>query len=137
MKMTTVAPVKCPRELKKAERAMLTKLSRRKFYDRNHPEEQRPYLILRRVFVPANHDGIPTVILLCQVTTPTKDGTFEYAVFGDDLHGRGHWPSDKYGAGTMKDALAAFEENVVCALFGYWPWVIRKHLRDVKKALAA
>jgi hypothetical protein len=134
--LITVDPVVYPRGLKPMERERLKSLSRRKLYDCNHPKEKLRYPILRRAFVPADYRGNPTVVLLCAISQARLvDGTFEFVVFVDGLHGAGHWPSDKYGAGTLKDALAAFEENLVYELFGHWPWVIRKHLRKVKKIM--
>jgi hypothetical protein len=132
--MPVVSPVHCPRELSPKERAALKRLMRNKRYDCNHREADRRYPILRRAFVPASYQkSAPTVVLLCAITKPAKDGTFEYAVFVDGLFGNGHWPTDKYGAGTMTDALASFEEHAVFELFGYWPWVMRKHMREVHK----
>ena len=105
---------------------------RRKFYDLNHPEERKHYPILFRAFIPADHHGHPTVLLLCQYTKPNKDGKFEYAVFSDGLYGRGHWPSDKFGSGDEKAARAAFEEHLVYEVLGVWPWVIQKVRREAR-----
>ena len=130
----SVDPVHCPRELSPRERTVLKRLMRNKRYDCNHPEDKRLYPVLRRAFVPASYqDAAPSVVLLCAVTKPSKDGTFEYVVFTDGLFGEGHWPSDKYGVGTMNDALASFEEHVLYELFGCWPWVMCKHMRAVRK----
>jgi len=132
--MHAVQPVHCPRELTPKECAVLKRLMRNKFYDCNHPEEKCRYPILRRAFVPASYQrAAPAVVLLCAVTKPAKSGSFEHVVFVDGLFGKGHWASDKYGAGTMKDAIASFEENILYELFGFWPWVMRKHMREVRK----
>jgi hypothetical protein len=129
--MPTLSCVMVGRELTAKQRAVLRRLSDRKLYDRNHPKDGT-FVILRRAFLPACHDNRPNVVLLCRVTKDDPRGRFEYVVFVDGLYGAGHWPSDSYGAGTMKDAMASFEEHLVCQLFGYWPWVITKGLRSVR-----
>jgi hypothetical protein len=130
--MLTIDPVLCPRELTPKQKRVRDSLMRRKLYDQNHPEEKRRYPILFRAFIPANHQGNPSVLLVCQYTTPNLSGEFEYVVFSDGLYGRGHRPSDKFGSGTMADARAAFKEHLVYEVLGFWPDVIQRVLKDAK-----
>jgi hypothetical protein len=134
--MKTMNPHRCPRDLTEKQREILKNLMRRKFYDLNHPEEGRRYPILFRAFIPADYQGNPTVLLVCQYTKADKTGKFEYAVFSDGLYGRGHWPSDKFGAGDIGTARAAFEKHLVHEVLGVWPWVIRRVRRQAKKVAA-
>ncbi len=106
----------------------------RKFYDCNHPEEGRRFPILQRAFVPANHQGHPIVVLLCQYTRPDATGRFDFCVYGDGLYGRGHWASDSFGYGTMKHALTAFRNHVAFEVLGIQPWVVRRVLKEARKA---
>lgn len=134
---TTVRGV--TRALTPKQRAVLRNLMRRKFYDLNHPKERFEgrrknwYPILRRVFIPADYAGNPSVLLLCQYTKRDKHGKFDYCVFSDGLYGPGHWPSDKFGCGNIEQALASFRASLVYQLIGVWPWVIDKVRREAGK----
>jgi hypothetical protein len=105
-----------------------------KFYDQNHPEEKRRHRILERVFVPADHQGNPLVIFVCQYGTKpaAADGKFDYVIFTDGLHGPGHWPSDSFGYGDTAHAMAALDEHLVHALLGSWRWVVNRALKEAR-----
>ena len=128
-----VETVRGARDLTSEERRVLKSLMSRKFYDLNHPEENRRYPILARSFVPVDHDGNPSVVLLCQYHAPSKDGKFDFVVYSDGLYGKGHYASDKHGSGNMKAAMAAFEEQLVCSVLGVWPWVIDEVRKNAHK----
>jgi len=129
-----ITTVRCPRSLSTREQRVLQSLMRRKFYDCNHPEEGRRFPILRRAFVPADFQGNPVVVLLCQYALPDGLGRFDFCIYADGLYGRGHWASDSFGFGNMKQALAAFKEHVAYEVLGVWPWVINRVLKDAKRA---
>jgi hypothetical protein len=131
--MKVMSTIRCARKLTASEQRILKSLMRRKLYDRNHPGHKPHLPILRRVFIPADYEGNPTVLLLCQYTKPDREGRFEFVVYSDGLYGPGHYASDKFGGGTLKDALDSFEEHIVYELIGVWPWVIREKMAQAKR----
>lgn len=131
--MKKIDPIRCPRDLTAKETALLKRFSRIKLYDVNHPEKKRRYRIIERVFVPADFNGNPLVILLCQHSATRADGKFEYVIFTDGLYGRGHWPSDSHGFGDTAHAMASLDEHLVHALLGSWRWVVNRVLKDARK----
>ena len=104
-----------------------------KFYDRNGTGE--PKLIIKRVVVPCDRQGRPLLMLLCAWSEKDKYGRFEYCVYTDLLLGKNHVPSDKFGFGTKKQALADFKEQIFKSMTGVWSWVINEAWKKTYKIL--
>lgn len=115
---------------RRPRQSALKKHLRSKLYDCNGTGKPRP--VVKRVFVPSNRDGNPILILLCAWSKKDKKGRFEYCIYGDLLYGRQHVPSDSFGFGTEREALAALKEKVFHSMVGVWPWVIDEAWKKTK-----
>lgn len=103
---------------------VLKRHMKNKMYDRNGTGEPRP--VIKRVFVPSDRSGRPLLILLCSYSDKDRYGRFEYCIFTDMCYGGKHVPSDSFGFGTKKQALATLKEHVFESMTDIWPWVINE-----------
>jgi hypothetical protein len=116
--------------MKTARIQVLRKHAKSKLYDRNGTGEPRP--VIKKVFVPSNRNGNPALILLCSYSKEDSRGRFEYCIFTDLLFGGKHVPSDSFGYGTKRQALAALKEHVFHSMTDIWPWVIDETWKTTK-----
>jgi hypothetical protein len=124
--------------LSKKEASLVKKLMRAKCYDANGTTTNgRRYPILFRAFVPVCWCLQTSVVLLCRISELDEFGKFEYVIYGDRLFGKGHYPSDSYGSGNLKQARKEFCDAVFHHLVGTHRWVVNEAISAAKKVVNA
>jgi hypothetical protein len=112
------------------QKRVLKKHTTNRMYDANGTNVSRQ--VVDCIFIPADYQGNPSLLLLCQVTK-LVNGKFEWVIYTDGLYGSSHVPSDKFGAGTIKQAKASLFDHIGHELFGHWMWVIQKKITEARK----
>lgn len=122
--------------LDSGQRETLRRHLKNKTYDANGTQN-KALPVVKRVLIPSNHQGRAVLLVLCRIGKPDRQGGFDFVVFRDGLYGKGHFPSDHYGFGPLKDAVRELEDHAFYELVGVHRWVVKEKGRELRDIMGA